>query len=98
MEPQIKEVVAVSPKTAAKLAAVIMFGLTAVFLIPMALMFMFIPPHPEPPWPFHLFFLVAPFLYAGFGALFAAFAAWLHNLAAKRLGGLQIAIIDKHDA
>jgi hypothetical protein len=36
------------------------------------------------------FGIVAPFLYGGMGFVFGAIGAWIYNLIAKRLGGIEI--------
>jgi hypothetical protein len=36
------------------------------------------------------FGIVAPFLYGGIGFIFGAIGAWIYNLIAKRLGGIEI--------
>lgn len=36
------------------------------------------------------FGIIAPFLYGGMGFVFGALAAWIYNLIAKRLGGIEI--------
>ena len=36
------------------------------------------------------FGIAAPFLYGGMGFLFGAVGAWIYNLIARRLGGIEI--------
>jgi hypothetical protein len=36
------------------------------------------------------FGIIAPFLYGGIGFVFGAIGAWIYNLIAKRLGGIEI--------
>jgi hypothetical protein len=36
------------------------------------------------------FGIMAPFLYGGIGFIFGAIGAWIYNLIAKRLGGIEI--------
>jgi hypothetical protein len=36
------------------------------------------------------FGILAPFLYGGMGFVFGAIGAWIYNLIAKRLGGIEI--------
>ena len=36
------------------------------------------------------FGIIAPFLYGGMGFVFGAIGAWIYNLIAKRLGGIEI--------
>jgi ABC-type multidrug transport system permease subunit len=90
-----KELVSVSPWSAAKLTAAMMFGITAVIVIPMAILFAVVPPRGSPPWFLSIFLLVAPFIYAVFGALFGALGAAVYNLAARHLGGIQVVVVDK---
>ncbi len=81
-----KQLINISVMQSAKVLAVMFFLLSCplvlLIMVPMAFS-----PQPEPPI-FVLF--VMPILYGVFGFLFAWFAAWLYNIVAAKLGGIEV--------
>jgi hypothetical protein len=94
-----KRISRIAPWSAGRLFAVIYFFISLLVVIPMALIWSFapIPAASKPPFS-PVVLLLLPFLYAGAGLLFVAFACAIYNLAAKFVGGLEISVIDVPDA
>jgi hypothetical protein len=81
-----KTLVRIAPLPAAKLAAVFYLLITAPIALLVAVLAMTRGTHGGPP---ALLILLAPLLYAVFGFLFALVAAWLYNVVAGWVGGLE---------
>lgn len=91
-----KRLVRVAPWQAGKVFAVIYFFLSFIFVIPIAIATA-LGAHPKG-FPSAIMLVFLPFLYAVFGLLFVALAAWLYNVSAKFTGGLQVSVVDTTDA
>jgi hypothetical protein len=93
-----KRISRIEPWSAGRLFAVIYFFSSLLFVIPMALMWSFVPfPAASKP-PFGPGVLLAlPFLYAAGGLLLVALMCAIYNLAARFVGGLEISVIEVPD-
>ncbi|HEY8098304.1 MAG TPA: hypothetical protein VIE91_04230 [Methylophilaceae bacterium] len=80
-----KQIINVSPIQTAKVIALLYFLISLPFVGLMAISFSFAP---GPKMPIGLLFLF-PFLYLIFGFIFTALGAWLYNLAAGWVGGIE---------
>lgn len=82
----------VAPVQAAKMFAAFSFLATLPFLaitmIPMVAMPAEVQPYMTP------YLLLVPFFYALVAFVFAVLAAWLYNLVARFLGGLEVTAVD----
>lgn len=82
----------VAPVQAAKMFAAFSFLATLPFLvitmIPMVAMPAEVQPYVTP------YLLLVPFFYALVAFIFAVLAAWLYNLVARFLGGLEVTAVD----
>jgi hypothetical protein len=82
-----KQIIRVSPIQTAKVAALMYFLLSIPMVAFMALSFSFAPmPGPRLGFGFMIFF---PIMYLAFGFVFTAIAAWVYNLAAGWVGGVE---------
>jgi hypothetical protein len=80
-----KQLIRVAPRQTAKVMAVLWFLFTLPFVLLMSLVFM--KAHgPKPPVGF---VLLMPVFYAVFGYIFTLIGAWLYNVVAKRVGGIE---------
>ena len=83
-----KTITSIDPLSAAKVMAMLYFIITIPFMVLMLIISMFTPGH-------HQFFgslvmlFVLPFVYAVFGFIFTLIGAWLYNIIAKMVGGIQ---------
>jgi hypothetical protein len=80
-----KQITNISPVQTAKVFAVLYFIMSIPFVCLMAISFAFAPP-PRPPIAFLLAF---PFIYLIFGFVFTALGAWVYNIAAGWVGGIE---------
>lgn len=80
-----KQIIHISPFQTAKVFAVLYFLMSLPFIGMMAIMFSF-SPFPKPALGFLIIF---PFLYLVFGFIFTALGAWVYNIAAKWVGGIE---------
>ncbi len=91
-----KQLLRVSPLQTAKVLAALWFVITLPLILLMAIPMMAMP-GPTPPF-FGGFMLAMPFFYALFGFLFTLFGAWVYNLLAKRIGGIEFTLQDVPEA
>lgn len=82
-----KQIIRVSPIQTAKVAALMYFLLSIPMLVFMLISFAFAP-MPSPGFGFG-FMILFPVLYLVFGFIFTAIAAWVYNLAAGWVGGVE---------
>ena len=94
-----KRLTRIAPWQAGKLFAVVYFVLSLIFVVPMELIALLAPtrvgpgPHFSPG-----LIILFPFLYALVGLLFVPLGCWIYNVAAKLVGGLEVAVADGADA
>jgi hypothetical protein len=89
----------IAPWQAGKLFAVVYFFLSLLFVIPMELLALLAPTqeHPGPHFSPGVI-LLFPFLYALAALILVPIGCWIFNLAARLVGGLEIAVADTTDA
>lgn len=77
-----------------KVAAIILFFIALIFMIPLGLMGTFALGHNIPGFPFigGLFYVIFPFLYGIVGFLMTAIGCLIYNLIAKWIGGIEFEI------
>ena len=80
-----KQIISISPVQTAKVIALLYFLISLPIVGLMAISFSFAP-GPKMPIAFLLLF---PFFYLIFGFIFTALGAWLYNLAASWVGGIE---------
>ena len=80
-----KQIINISPIQTAKVFAVLYFVLSLPLVGFMAISFSFAP-GPKPGFGFLILF---PFIYLIFGFIFTALGAWVYNLVAKQIGGIE---------
>jgi len=80
-----KQIINISPFQTAKVFAVLYFVLSLPLVGFMAISFSFAP-GPKPGFGFLILF---PFIYLIFGFIFTALGAWVYNLVAKQIGGIE---------
>jgi hypothetical protein len=80
-----KQIIHISPIQTAKVFAVLYFLMSLPFIAMMSIMFSFSPA----PRPAMGFLIVFPFLYLIGGFIFTAIGAWVYNIAAKWVGGIE---------
>ncbi|HAF45945.1 MAG TPA: hypothetical protein DCK83_13725 [Gallionellaceae bacterium] len=80
-----KQIINVSPLQTAKVFGVLYFLLSLPLIAMMAVMFSF---SNNPP-PSMLVLVIIPFMYTIFGFIFTVIAAWIYNLAASWVGGIE---------
>ena len=85
-----KQILRISPLQTAKVLAALWFVITLPLILLMAIP-MLAMPGPKPPL-FSGLMLAMPFFYAFFGFLFTLFGAWVYNLLAKQLGGIEFTL------
>jgi hypothetical protein len=86
----------VSPLQTAKVFAALWFVLTLPILLIMAIPMMAMP-GPMPGY-FSGMMLAMPFLYAAFGFVFTLIGAWVYNLLAARMGGVEFTLVQVPDS
>ena len=80
-----KQIINISPFQTAKVFAVLYFLMSIPFIGFMAIAFSFSPaPHPGMGM-----LIIFPFAYLIFGFIFTAIGAWVYNLAASWVGGIE---------
>ena len=89
-----KQIIRVSPFQTAKVSAVLYFLLSIPMVALMALSFSFSPAPAPVPGPGLGILVLFPFLYLIFGFIFTAIAAWVYNLAARWVGGIEYTSIE----
>lgn len=77
-----------------KVAAIIMFCVSLLFIIPLAFISSFMGSMGFPGFPFGggLFFLIMPFLYGIMGFVMTAISCLIYNLISKWTGGIEVEI------
>lgn len=80
-----KQIINIAPFQTAKLFAVLYFLMSLPFIAMMAVMFSF----SHSPAPSLVMLIVMPFLYLIFGFIFTVIGAWLYNIAAGWVGGIE---------
>lgn len=80
-----KQIVSISPVQTGKVFAVLYFLLSLPFVAMMAMMFSF----SHSPAPSMIMLIVFPFMYMIFGFIFTVIAAWVYNLVAGWVGGIE---------
>ena len=80
-----KQIINVSPFQTAKVLALLYFLMSLPFIGFMAIAFSF-SPAPKPPL---AVLIVFPFFYLIFGFIFTVIGAWVYNIAAKWVGGIE---------
>jgi len=77
-----------------KVAAIIYFLISAVILVPMAIIMPLMQGFSDSPMPFSggLFFILLPFIYAIMGFIFTALGCLIYNIIAKWIGGIEVEI------
>jgi hypothetical protein len=94
-----KKLSRIAPWQAGKLFAVVYFLLSLLFVIPMELLALLAPTQARPGPHFSpAVILLFPFLYALAALIFVPIGCWVFNLAAKLVGGLEVAVVDGTDA
>ena len=93
-----KKLSRIAPWQAGKLFAVVYFLFSLFFVIPLELIALLAPEqaHPGP----HLspgLILLFPFLYALAALIFVPIGCWIYNLAARMVGGLEVAVAEGAD-
>ena len=91
-----KQIVRVSPLQTAKVFAALWFATTLPIILLMAIPMMLMPN--SPPNPFSFFLIAMPFIYAIVGFVFTLFGAWVYNLVAARIGGIEFTLQDVPNA
>jgi hypothetical protein len=81
-----KQITSISPFQTAKVMALLYFAVSLPFIVLMGLMFSFMP-GPKPPMMGMMFAM--PFFYLIFGFVFTIICAWVYNLVAKWVGGIE---------
>ena len=81
-----KQITSISPFQTAKVMALLYFVISLPFLVFMVLMFSFMPGS-KPPMTGIM--LAMPFFYLIFGFIFTVIGAWIYNLVAKWVGGIE---------
>lgn len=94
-----KRLTRIAPWQAGKLFAVVYFVLSLIFVVPMELVALLAPTRAGPGPHFSPGLIILfPFLYALVGLLFVPLGCWIYNVAAKLVGGLEVAVADGADA
>jgi hypothetical protein len=86
-----KQISNISPLQTAKVLALLYFFISLPLLVLMLAM-----PGSRPPF-MSGFMIVLPIFYALFGFLFTLFGAWMYNLIASRIGGIEVTLQDLPD-
>lgn len=81
-----KQIVSISPFQTAKVMAVLYLIMSLPFVLLMGVTFSFAP-GPKPPMAGMLIFL--PVFYTVFGFIFTLIGAWIYNLVARWVGGIE---------
>ncbi|WP_211454922.1 DUF3566 domain-containing protein [Collimonas antrihumi] len=83
-----KQISSISPFQTAKVLAILYFAISLPMIALMSLLYAFMP---GPKAPTGVMFIL-PFLYAIFGFIFTAIGAWIYNLIAKWVGGIEFTV------
>lgn len=87
-----RQIASFSPIQTAKILAVLFFVSSLPFMALMAIPMVAMPGE-KPPF-FTGFLLFLPVLYAVFSFIFIAVGAWLYNLLAKHVGGIELTLVE----
>lgn len=94
-----KKLSRIAPWQAGKLFAVIYFLFSLFLVIPLELLALLTPTQARPGPHFSPgVILLFPFLYALAALIFVPIGCWIYNVAAKLVGGLEVAVADSADA
>ena len=93
-----KQITHIAPWQAGKLAAVIYFFLSLIFVIPMVLISMLEPASAPGPRLGAKAIVLIPVAYAVAAIILVPLTCWIYNLAAKSIGGLKITLSDDTDS
>lgn len=88
-----KQIIRVSPLQTAKVFAVLYFLMSIPLLGLMVVSFML---SPSPVRPSLTYLIALPFVYLVFGFIFTALGAWIYNLVASWVGGIEYTSIEKN--
>lgn len=88
-----KQIIRVSPLQTAKVFAVLYFLMSIPLLGLMLVSFML---SPSPVRPGMTYLIALPFVYLVFGFIFTALGAWIYNLVASWVGGIEYTSIEKN--
>jgi hypothetical protein len=89
-----QQITRISPFQTAKVVAALYFVITIPFIILFALFSMFAPTGQK----FGLLFIIcAPFIYAIVGFIFSIIGAWIYNLVAGIIGGIEYTTTETRD-
>ncbi|GAC1524737.1 MAG: hypothetical protein NVS3B11_25640 [Collimonas sp.] len=83
-----KQISRISPVQTAKVMALLYFAISLPMIALMGLFYAFMP---GPKASIGMMFML-PFLYAIFGFIFTVFGAWIYNLVAKWIGGIEFTV------
>ncbi len=89
-----KQITRISPFQTAKVLASLYFVVTIPFVILYAIVSMFMPTGQKLGI---VFIVLAPFLYAFFGFVFCLIGAWIYNVVAKMVGGIEYTSTETRD-
>ena len=81
-----KQITSISPVQTAKVMALLYFAISLILVLFMGLTFIFTP-GPRPPMIGML--AVMPFLYLFLGFIFTVIGAWVYNIVARWVGGIE---------
>ena len=85
-----KQISSISPFQTAKVMALLYFAVSLPMIVLMSLFYTLMP---GPKAPLGVMF-VLPFLYLVFGFIFTAVGAWIYNLIAKWVGGVEFTVAE----
>ena len=89
-----KQITRISPFQSAKVVACLYFVITIPFIVLFAIASMFSPGQQR----FGIFFMIlAPFLYALVGFVFCIVGAWIYNIVAGLVGGIEYTSTETRD-
>lgn len=83
-----KQISRITPIQTAKVMALLYFAISLPMIALMSLFYSFMP---GPRAPIGMMFIL-PFLYAIFGFIFTVFGAWIYNLIARWVGGIEFTV------
>jgi len=90
-----KQITSISPFQTAKVFALLYFFITIPFVVLMAISFSMSPASDN--FPIAMVFIM-PFAYAIVGFIFTIFGAWVYNLVAKWVGGIEFTTSESREA
>lgn len=87
-----RQIIRISPVQTAKVFAALSLVVSTPAVLLMAIPMMLMPGSQSPS--FAGFMLIIPVFYAVFGFVFVAVGAWVYNLVASRMGGVEYSTVD----